>query len=195
VRLTDEQRELVAEHIGLCYTCSLKFARKNAGLYQYGLDYDDLVQISHYALCKAAASFSPEKGFAFSSYFFKVCRNEFLMEIRACRAKSRRAFSESVSYDAMMDDESGLTLFDTIGSDDESPENIVLRKEVVRDLERSMDSGLNDKQRDVLMKFCAGLTQQDIAQVHGCSQSYISRVLRKSRRDLARVMAQYGHAV
>lgn len=60
---------LVEENLGLVHACANKFRSK-------GAEYDDLFQAGCVGLCKAAANFDPDRGFAFSTYAVPVILGE-----------------------------------------------------------------------------------------------------------------------
>ena len=57
------------ENLGLVHACANKFRGR-------GCEYDDLFQAGCVGLCKAAANFDPERGFAFSTYAVPVILGE-----------------------------------------------------------------------------------------------------------------------
>ena len=60
---------LVNENLGLVHACANKFRGR-------GAEYDDLFQAGCVGLCKAAANFDAERGFAFSTYAVPVILGE-----------------------------------------------------------------------------------------------------------------------
>lgn len=60
---------LVKENLGLVHACANKFRGR-------GAEYDDLFQAGCVGLCKAAANFDSERGFAFSTYAVPVILGE-----------------------------------------------------------------------------------------------------------------------
>lgn len=65
----DKKDLLVEENLGLVHACANKFRSK-------GAEYDDLFQAGCVGLCKAAANFDPDRGFAFSTYAVPVILGE-----------------------------------------------------------------------------------------------------------------------
>jgi len=59
--LTDEQKKLVEENLGLVHACANRFRGR-------GTEYDDLFQAGSVGLIKAAMGFNDELGFKFSTY-------------------------------------------------------------------------------------------------------------------------------
>lgn len=65
----EKKDALVNENLGLVHACANKFRGR-------GCEYDDLFQAGCVGLCKAAANFDPERGFAFSTYAVPVILGE-----------------------------------------------------------------------------------------------------------------------
>ena len=61
--------EFISEHIGLVHACARRFRNR-------GIEYDDLFQAGCVGLCKAAANYDAERGFAFSTYAVPVILGE-----------------------------------------------------------------------------------------------------------------------
>ncbi len=65
----EKKDALVKENLGLVHACANKFRGR-------GSEYDDLFQAGCVGLCKAAANFDAERGFAFSTYAVPVILGE-----------------------------------------------------------------------------------------------------------------------
>lgn len=56
-------------------------------------------------------------------------------------------------------------------------------------IQPAMESELNEKQRDIMMKYYFnGMTMQEISDVYGINRSTVSRYLTRARRKLERVL-------
>lgn len=65
----EKKDALVKDNLGLVHACANKFRGR-------GSEYDDLFQAGCVGLCKAAANFDAERGFAFSTYAVPVILGE-----------------------------------------------------------------------------------------------------------------------
>lgn len=74
-KLTPEQAKLVSDHIALARSLAKKMTPKVS---QNLLSYEDVESIAYLALCLAAISFDPTKGFAFTTYATSVVRAEII---------------------------------------------------------------------------------------------------------------------
>lgn len=65
----EKKDSLINENLGLVHACANKFRGR-------GVEYDDLFQAGCVGLCKAAANYDAERGFAFSTYAVPVILGE-----------------------------------------------------------------------------------------------------------------------
>ena len=90
-KLTPEQTKLVEDHIALARSIARKMTPKVS---QNLLSYEDVESIGYLALCLAAISFDPTKGFAFTTYATSVVRAEIIKANR--KGFSSVSISESL---------------------------------------------------------------------------------------------------
>lgn len=144
-------------------------------------DLEDLVSIGTIGLIKAINTYRMDKNIKLATYASRCIDNEILMYLRKIkRKKGEVSFEDSLSYDS---DGNELHLEDVLGTDkdivtkgldDELDKNMVLEeidklnsrdKEIIE-----LRYGLNHKKE---------MTQKDVANLLGISQSYISRIEKK----------------
>ena len=149
-------------------------------------DLEDLVSIGTIGLIKAINTYRLDKNIKLATYASRCIDNEILMYLRKTkRKKSEVSFEDSLSYDA---DGNELHLEDVLGTDkdvvtkgldDELNKNMMLteiEKLNPRDKEIiSLRYGLNKNKE---------MTQKDVANHLGISQSYISRIEKKVIKKL-----------
>lgn len=146
-----------------------------------GCTADDLVSIGTVGLIKAVRSFDPDKNIKLATYASRCIENEILMYLRKMSGRPLEiSIDEPLSTDW---DGNELLLSDILGSDEES-----VSEKLSRDCERRQlleeISKLNDRER-VIMELRYGLidgselTQKEVADRIGISQSYISRLEKK----------------
>lgn len=145
------------------------------------VDLEDLVSIGTIGLIKGIKTFSKDKNIKLATYASRCIDNEILMYLRKNkRAKSEVSFDESLSFDT---DGNELKLEDILGTD----ADIVtkgIEQETERELVMAEINKLNsrDKQIIVLRYGLLGhkeMTQKEVADLLGISQSYISRIEKK----------------
>ena len=151
-----------------------------------GVNLEDLISIGTIGLIKAIGTYRRDKNIKLATYASRCIENEILMHIRKISAqKSEVSLDEPINMDY---DGNELLLSDILGTD----ENIVtgrLDDEVDLQLLRQALAGLPVREREIiLMRFGLQgrkeMTQKEVAQFMGISQSYISRLEKKIMQRL-----------
>lgn len=146
-----------------------------------GVENDDLISIGTIGLIKAINSFKPDKNIKLATYASRCIENEILMYLRrTARLKSEISFDEPLNTDfegneLLLSDVLG-TSADTVYGDIESNAEKEQLKEALKKL--------SDRERKIMfLRFGLGggeeMTQKDVADLLGISQSYISRLEKK----------------
>ena len=169
----DEINNLVIENINLCYDISWKYYKK----YNNILDFDDIVSICNLGLVKAANTYNSSKGYAFSTYAYKVIVNELLMYLRNNKRRNKYNVNFISINDSMNFDEN-LSLENLI-ADNYNLEQFVEDKLLI-DLLHTFINELPDMLRDAILYKLEGKTQQEIARLLNVSQPQVSRLLSKA---------------
>ena len=154
---------------------------ENTGIY-----IEDLISIGTLGLIKAIGSFCADKNIKLATYASRCIENEILMYIRKI---SGRCGEVSIDEPLNVDwDGNELLLSDILSSDEDSlATNIIKQEEIctIRDAISSLD--MRERQIIILRFGLYGnreMTQKDVAQYLGISQSYISRLEKKILSDL-----------
>lgn len=146
-----------------------------------GVDADDLISIGTIGLIKAINSFRTDKNIKLATYASRCIENEILMYLRrTVRLKSEVSFDEPLNTDFEGNE---LLLSDILGTDSETVYGGV-EASVERDLLKEALKKLPERERRIMyMRFGLGgqeeMTQKDVADRLGISQSYISRLEKK----------------
>ncbi|MBQ3593146.1 MAG: RNA polymerase sporulation sigma factor SigE [Clostridia bacterium] len=146
-----------------------------------GIGIEDLVSIGSIGLIKAINTFNSSKNIKLATYASRCIENEILMYIRK---NSSRKMEISLDEPLNVDwDGNELLLSDILGTDDDTVSKD-LDDEVDRTVLRMAISRLGERERSIMeMRFGIGsgqeMTQKDVADVLGISQSYISRLEKK----------------
>ena len=143
-----------------------------------GVNLEDLISIGTIGLIKAISTYRMDKNIKLATYASRCIENEILMYIRKITPlKAEVSLDEPINMDY---DGNELLLSDVLGTD----EDVVLRPledDVdVKLLRQALDQ-LPDREREIVtMRFGLEgrkeLTQKEVAQKLGISQSYISRL-------------------
>lgn len=146
-----------------------------------GVDNDDLVSIGTIGLIKAINSFKADKKIKLATYASRCIENEILMYLRrTARLKSEVSFDEPLNTDfegneLLLSDVLGMSA-DTVYGDIEANAEKEQLKEALKKL--------SERERKIMfLRFGLGggeeMTQKDVADMLGISQSYISRLEKK----------------
>ena len=146
-----------------------------------GIDLEDLVSIGTIGLIKGVNTYKLDKNIKLATYASRCIDNEILMFLRKNkRRKGEISFEDSLSYDAEGNE---LHLEDILGTESDIVtrplEERVEKKILYTELEKIKD---RDKKIMILRYGLFGndeLTQKEVAELLGISQSYISRIEKK----------------
>ncbi len=157
-----------------------------------GINLEDLISIGTIGLIKAIGTFNPDKNIKLATYASRCIENEILMFLRK---KSSHRTEVSIDEPLNTDwDGNELLLSDVLGTDGDEVMK-PLEDDVERQLLMDAVSRLDERERTIiLMRFGLNgyeeLTQKEVADLLGISQSYISRlekrIILRLRRELIR---------
>ena len=157
-----------------------------------GVNLEDLISIGTIGLIKAISTYRLDRNIKLATYASRCIENEILMHIRKISVqKTEVSLDEPINMDY---DGNELLLSDILGTD----EDMILRPmedDVDLCVLRQAVKDLPEREREiVIMRFGLyghkELTQKEVAQYMGISQSYISRlekrIMLKLRKELLR---------
>ncbi len=181
------KNELITHNLRLVVYIARKFETGNANV-------EDLISIGTIGLIKAVNTFCPEKNIKLATYASRCIENEILMFLRKTSSqKSEISFDEPLNIDW---DGNELLLSDVLGSDCEE-----VGREIEQEDERLMllklVSKLSPREKQIIeMRFGIGgkdeLTQKEVADLLGISQSYISRLEKRIIEKLKSQLDKYN---
>ena len=157
-----------------------------------GVDADDLISIGTIGLIKAINSFRTDKNIKLATYASRCIENEILMYMRrTVRRKSEVSFDEPLNTDFEGNE---LLLSDILGTDSETVYGGI-EANVEKELLKEALKKLPERERRIMyMRFGLGgkeeMTQKDVADELGISQSYISRLEKKIIERLKREISK-----
>ncbi|MDO4168495.1 MAG: RNA polymerase sporulation sigma factor SigE [Lachnospiraceae bacterium] len=153
-----------------------------------GIGVEDLISIGTIGLIKAINTFNPERKIKLATYASRCIENEILMYLRRNnKTRMEVSIDEPLNVDW---DGNELLLSDILGTDEDI---------IYRDLENEVDRKLLQKAMEILterektiieLRFGLNhkegqeMTQKEVADLLGISQSYISRLEKKIIRRL-----------
>ncbi len=155
-----------------------------------GIGIEDLVSIGTIGLIKAVKTFCPDKNIKLATYASRCIENEILMFLRkASQYKNEISIDEPLNIDW---DGNELLLSDVLGTDDDIV-NKGIEMEVEKQVLRQEINKLDEREK-MIMEMRFGLvsgkemTQKQVADKVGISQSYISRLEKRILKSIRQKM-------
>ena len=180
----DVRARLIEHNLRLVVYVAKKFENVGTGI-------EDLISIGTVGLIKAINTFRADKSIKLATYASRCIENEILMYIR--KNNSQRT---AISIDEPLNtdwDGNELLLSDILGSEEDSI-SYELEQREERQLVRDAVCNLAPRERELIelrygMRTGREMTQKEVADLLGISQSYISRlekrILASLRENLA----------
>ena len=146
-----------------------------------GVDNDDLISIGTIGLIKAINSFKADKNIKLATYASRCIENEILMYLRrTARLKTEVSFDEPLNTDFEGNE---LLLSDVLGTSADTVYGDIEANAEKEQLKEALKK-LSERERKIMfLRFGLGggeeMTQKDVADMLGISQSYISRLEKK----------------
>jgi RNA polymerase sporulation-specific sigma factor len=162
-----------------------------------GINLEDLISIGSIGLIKAIGTYRRDKNIKLATYASRCIENEILMYIRKiANQKTEISLDEPINMDY---DGNELLLSDIMGTDEDM---------IMRPLEDDVDlqvlhkavNDLPEREREiVIMRFGLQgrqeMTQKEVAQMMGISQSYISRLEKRIMQRLKKEVVRQTSCV
>ena len=181
-------RQILIEHnLRLVVYIAKRFENTGAGI-------EDLVSIGTIGLIKAINTFRIDKNIKLATYASRCIENEILMYIRKnAGMKNEVSIDEPLNVDW---DGNELLLSDILGSEEESISFEIEQLEERAAIRRAV-AALDEREREIIelrygMRGEAELTQKEVADRLGISQSYISRL---EKRIIARLRSELENKI
>ena len=185
----NEAKSLLIEHnLRLVVYIAKKFDNTGVGV-------EDLISIGTIGLIKAINTFNKDKNIKLATYASRCIENEILMYLRR---NSKTRMEVSIDEPLNVDwDGNELLLSDILGTDED-----VIYKDIEVEMERKLLNKaiekLSQRERTIVeLRFglkdpCGDeMTQKEVADLLGISQSYISRLEKKIMKRLKKEIARY----
>ena len=187
----DEAKSILIEHnLRLVVYIAKKFDNTGVGV-------EDLISIGTIGLIKSINTFNPDKNIKLATYASRCIENEILMYLRRNnKTKLEVSIDETLNVEW---DGNELLLSDILGTDEDviyrDIESEVERKLLLRAIDK-----LTERERTIInLRFGLGtpdgqeLTQKEVAELLGISQSYISRLEKKIMKRLKKELLKENY--
>ena len=180
--MAEEAKKLLIEHnLRLVVYIAKKFDNTGVGV-------EDLISIGTIGLIKSINTFNPGKNIKLATYASRCIENEILMYLRR---NNKTRLEVSIDEPLNVDwDGNELLLSDILGTE----EDVIYRdmeNEVERNLLLKAIDKLTEREKTIItLRFGLGtpegqeMTQKEVAELLGISQSYISRLEKKIMKRL-----------
>ena len=184
----DARKKLIEHNLRLVVYIAKKFDNTSVGV-------EDLISIGTIGLIKAINTFDPAKNIKLATYASRCIENEILMYLRrTSKTKLEVSIDEPLNVDW---DGNELLLSDILGTD----EDVIykdIEDEIEKDLLKNAIDHLNPREKKIVelrfgLKQPDGMemTQKEVADLMGISQSYISRLEKKIMKRLKKEIVRY----
>mgnify|MGYP000839880188 CR=1 FL=1 len=184
----DAKQVLIEHNLRLVVYIAKKFDNTGVGV-------EDLISIGTIGLIKAINTFKSDKNIKLATYASRCIENEILMHLRRnSRIKTEVSIDEPLNVDW---DGNELLLSDILGTEEDLVYKDIEDEVDLNLLEQAMDI-LSDRERTIIeLRYGIGhddeeMTQKEVADLLGISQSYISRLEKKIIRRLRKEMIRLG---
>lgn len=187
-KLSDEdnleaRQVLIERNLRLVVYIAKKFENTGIGI-------EDLISIGTIGLAKAVNTFNSDKNIKLATYASRCIDNEILMYLRKSKKrKGEVSFEDNLSFDSEGNE---LHLEDILGTD----ADIVTRgldNELDRNIMKREIEKLSKRDKEIIelrygLNGHEEMTQKDVAEKLGISQSYISRIEKKVIKKLQNII-------
>ena len=176
----DARNLLIERNLRLVVHVCKKYSNTN-------IDQDDLLSIGTIGLIKGINSFNLEKGSKLSTYVSRCIDNEILMFLRSSKKLNAEVYlNEPIGKDK---DDNVITLEEVLENDSKSIEDEVDTKMKIKKMYKKIKEVLKDREKTIMeMRFGLingkEMTQKEVADTIGISQSYISRLEKRIIKKL-----------
>ena len=157
-----------------------------------GIGLEDLISLGTIGLIKAINTFNPTKNIKLATYASRCIENEILMYLRKySNVKTEVSLDEPLNTDW---DGNELLLSDVLGTDDDAVSR-PLEDDADKKMLRESIAALNPRERRIIelrfgLQSSREYTQKEVAEIMGISQSYISRLEKRTIGRLQKEMAR-----
>lgn len=186
---SDKARQILIEHnLRLVVYIAKRFDSTGIGI-------EDLISIGTIGLIKAINTFKPEKNIKLATYASRCIENEILMYLRK---NNNNRIEVSIDEPLNVDwDGNELLLSDILGTDNDVTQKNI-EDETDRELLYLAMEKLSGRERNIVeLRFGINnngdeMTQKEVADLLGISQSYISRlekrIIKRLRKDMNKMI-------
>lgn len=167
---------------------------KAKSMYILGADGDDLIQEGMIGLFKAVRDFDSGRDASFSTFADLCISRQMYTAVQASRRQKHIPLNTYISLYATAngnyersEDDMALVNILTLKSD-QSPEELVIDKENVEQLEKTIDKELSSLEKQVLDLYITGMSYTQIAKVLGRDEKSTDNALQRIKTKLKKAI-------
>lgn len=181
------RNELIEHNLRLVVYIARKFENT-------GIDIDDLISVGTIGLIKAVGTFNGDKNIKLATYASRCIENEILMYLRrVSKISTEVSLDEPLNVDGEGNE---LLLSDILGTEASTVFEPIESKGERDILKRAMNKLSVRESTIMTLRFGLGgkdeMTQKEVADYLGISQSYISRLEKKIVKKLKKEITKYS---
>jgi len=174
------EEALVSEYARIVRACARPY-------FLAGGDSEDLIQEGMLGLLSAIRTYAPEKGVKFSTYAEFCVRRRIFSAIRSASGYKHTPLNSYISLESQQLDESIQSAFFL-----RDPEDFVIARESVREVERLLYGSLSRFESGVLELYLEGMSYKDMAARLGKSNKSVDNAVQRIRKKLSMILHTNG---
>ncbi len=157
--------------------------RKASMMFIAGADTEDVIQEGMIGLYKAIRSYQPVHQVPFFAFAAYCIMAQITDAVRQASRKKHQPLNDSLSLQGLIQaDDDDLRLLDLfVGAKDPDPEQSLLNRENLADLQYFIQQELSPLERQVVLLFIQQLSYRQIADCLDCTTKKIDNALRRAR--------------
>ena len=158
--------------------------KKARAMFLLGGENEDLIQEGMIGLFKAVTSYQEEKNTSFSTFAYLCVQRQIYTTITAFNRKKHIPLNTAISLFEQKNQEEELSLDEILETPEETPEEMMLRKEELNDYYKMLDQNLSKFEKQGMYHYLNGETYTTIAKKLGKSDKSIDNAIQRIRRKI-----------
>lgn len=178
----------------ICYKYKNLVRNKAKSMFILGADTEDLIQEGMIGLFKAVRDYDAGRDASFYTFAELCISRQMYTAVQAAKREKHQPLNTYVSLDSRPEkntvgEKDNLSLADSLADLKElSPEEVVLDRERMEDLERSIESQLSEFEQQVLDLYMTGMSYREIAKVLGRDEKATDNALHRLKSKIRKLL-------
>lgn len=169
-----------------------KFVKAKSRLYYIaGGDKEDIVQEGMIGLHKAMRDYDKSKNASFHSFAELCVTRQIVSAIRSAGRQKHIPLNSSLSLNRTVGEDSDESYLEIIPADENSnPENLIIDREEVYDIGKSIVNNLSSLENRVLILYLNGKSYQDISNIVKKDEKAIDNALQRVKKKIIKIIEE-----